>query len=86
MKTRVLTAVMGLFLFAAPAFAQQKNVTGRVTDEQNAPLAGVTVVIKGTTTGTLSTSSGTYSIRVAPGQVLQYRFIGTQPVERTEEG
>ena len=83
MKTRVLTAVMGLFLFAAPAFAQQKNVTGRVTDEQNAPLAGVTVVIKGTTTGTLSTSSGTYSIRVAPGQVLQYRFIGTQPVERT---
>ena len=83
MKTRVLTAVMGLFLFAAQAFAQQRTVTGRVTDEQSAPLAGVSVVIKGTTAGTLTNGSGNYSLRVATGQVLQFRFIGTLPVERT---
>ncbi|MDB4887737.1 MAG: hypothetical protein JWN79_3175 [Gemmatimonadetes bacterium] len=74
---------MGLFLFAAQAFAQQKTVTGRVTDEQGAPLPGASVVIKGTLTGTTTGAGGTYSIRVATGQVLQFRFIGTSPVERT---
>jgi TonB-linked SusC/RagA family outer membrane protein len=74
---------MGLFLCAAPVAAQQKTVTGRVTDEQGTPLSGVSVVIKGTTLGTASTDAGTYSIRVSPGQVLTFRFIGTAPVERT---
>jgi TonB-linked SusC/RagA family outer membrane protein len=42
----------------------------------------VSVIIKGTTLGTVSNSEGTYSIRVSPGQVLQFRFIGTSPEER----
>jgi TonB-linked SusC/RagA family outer membrane protein len=83
MKTRVLTVLMAIFLVAARAFAQEKTVTGRVTDEQSAPLPGASVVIRGTTTGTLSNGAGNYSIRVAAGQVLQFRYIGTRPVERT---
>src|SRR5882757_2360991 len=84
MKKRVLiTALMGIFLFAAQAVAQQKTVTGRVTDEQGAAVQGASVVIKGTTAGTLTNGAGNYSIRAAEGQVLQYRFIGTAPVERT---
>jgi TonB-linked SusC/RagA family outer membrane protein len=83
MKTRVLTALLGLVLCAAPAFAQQKTVTGKVTDEQGSPLTGVSVVIKGTTVGVATGGEGNYSIRVATGQVLQFRFIGTTPVERT---
>ncbi|MES2179278.1 MAG: SusC/RagA family TonB-linked outer membrane protein [Gemmatimonadota bacterium] len=83
MKKRVLTALMGIFLVAAHASAQQqKTVTGRITDEQNIPLSGVSVVIKGTTTGTLSTGEGNYSIRVAEGQTLRFQFIGTTPAER----
>ena len=70
MKTRVLSVLMGLFLCAAPAFAQQKNVTGKVTDEAGSPLQGASVVIKGTTTGTVTNGSGDYAIRVAPGQIL----------------
>ena len=83
MKTRVLSVLMGLFLCAAPAFAQQKNVTGKVTDESGSPLQGASVVIKGTTTGTVTNASGNYSIRVAPGQILTFRYIGTLPTERT---
>ena len=83
MTKRLLTALIGLFLLAAPAWAQQKTVTGRVTDEQGAPLSGASVVIRGTTTGVLSNDAGTYSIRTAPGQVLQFRYLGTTPVERT---
>ena len=76
-------ALMGIFLYAAPAVAQQKTVTGKVTDELGAAVQGASVVIKGTTTGTLTNGTGNYSIRAAEGQVLQYRFIGTAPVERT---
>src|SRR5215207_10444258 len=83
MKTRLLIALMGIFLLSARASAQQKTVTGRVTDEAGAPIASASVVIRGTTTGTQTNSSGNYTIRVALGQVLQYRYIGTTPIERT---
>jgi TonB-linked SusC/RagA family outer membrane protein len=45
--------------------------------------AGVSVVIKGTTTGVQTNGAGNYSVRAAEGQVLQFRFIGTVPTERT---
>ncbi len=83
MKKRVLMLVVGLLLSAAPAFAQQNTVTGKVTDEQGVPLVSVSVIIKGTTLGTATSDAGDYSIRVAPGQVLQFRRIGAIPVERT---
>ena len=83
MTKRVLTVLMGIFCFATQALAQQKTVTGRVTDEQNAPMTGVSVVIRGTTTGTTTNSGGNYSVRVAAGQTLRFRLIGTMPVERT---
>lgn len=74
---------MGLLLLAAPAYAQQKTVTGKVTSEQGVPLAGVSVLIKGTTVATQSNVEGNYSIRAAVGQVLQFRSIGTAMAERT---
>ncbi len=83
MKTRVLTVLLGVFLLAVPAAAQQKTVSGKVTDDQNTPLTGVSVRIRGTTIGTQTNSAGTYSIRVSVGQILQYRLIGTTAVERT---
>jgi TonB-linked SusC/RagA family outer membrane protein len=83
MKTRVRIVLMGLLLLAAPAYAQQKTVTGKVTSEQGAPLAGVSVLIKGTTVATQTNIEGNYSIRAAAGQVLQFRSIGTAMTERT---
>jgi TonB-linked SusC/RagA family outer membrane protein len=83
MKRNVLLVLMGIFLCAAPSFAQQKTVTGKVTDESGAPLPGVSVIIKGTATRAITNDAGTFSIAAAPGQVLQFRFIGTQLTERT---
>ena len=82
MKNKLLTALMGIFLFAAQASAQERIVTGKVTDEQGVPLPGVAVRVRGTTNGTLSGSDGTYSIRATVGQVLQFRLIGHTPDER----
>ena len=83
MKKSVLLVVTGIFLVGARAVAQQKTVTGKVTSEQGAPLSGATIVIKGTSTTTSTNNQGEYSIGAAVGQVLQFRFIGTAPVERT---
>src|SRR2546422_955932 len=83
MKKCVVIALLGILCVAPQAFSQQKTVTGKVTSEQGAPLAGVAVGIKGTNTRTASNNEGTYSIRAAVGQALQFRFIGTGLVERT---
>src|SRR5690348_11360159 len=83
MRNRVpLAALLGVFLCATPALAQ-KTITGKVTTEAGTPLAGASVVVRGTRFGTTTNSQGAYSIRADVGQVLQYRYIGTAPQERT---
>src|SRR5689334_8896768 len=82
MKIRGLAVLMALLCVGAPVHAQQGPVTGTVTDEQGAPLSGVSVVIKGTNTGTVTNNAGAYTIRASTGQTLAFKFIGTVPVER----
>lgn len=57
---------------------QQGNaISGKVSDESGDPLPGVTVVVKGTTTGTITNIDGEYSISDVPeGAILQFSFIG----------
>jgi len=83
MKKSIVMVLVGIFLVAPRAFAQQKTVTGKVTSEQGSPLAGVSVVIKGTTRSTATNAAGNYTIAAEAGKVLQFRFIGTGLVERT---
>src|SRR5207247_9346794 len=83
MKKSIVMVLVGIFLVAPRAFAQQKTVTGKVTSEQGAPLSGVSVVIKGTTRSTATNAAGNYTIAAEVGKVLQFRFIGTGLVERT---
>jgi len=80
---RSLLLLCGLVLIAAPAFAQQRTITGKVTSEQGTSLAGVSVTVKGTATTTSTNTQGDYSIAAEAGQVLQFRLIGTGLVERT---
>jgi TonB-linked SusC/RagA family outer membrane protein len=64
--------------------AQQKSVSGKVTDSGNQPLPGVTVVIKGTTNGTVTNADGNYLLSNIPEDAtLVFSFVGmrTQEVE-----
>src|SRR5688500_6287507 len=83
MTTRVLMVLMGSLLLSHPAAAQQRTLTGKVTNEQGAPIAGVTIVARTPGIATTTNSEGNYSIRVTEGLVLQYRIIGYAPEERT---
>lgn len=56
---------------------QERTITGRVTDENNSPVAGVNVTVKGTPTGTSSTADGTYSITVkSQNDTLIFHYVG----------
>jgi TonB-linked SusC/RagA family outer membrane protein len=56
---------------------QQKTVTGVVTDQEGQPLPGVTVVVKGTTTGTVTDNDGGFSLRIPnDAEILQFSFVG----------
>uniref|UniRef100_UPI0032169532 TonB-dependent receptor n=1 Tax=uncultured Draconibacterium sp. TaxID=1573823 RepID=UPI0032169532 len=62
--------------------SQQKSVTGVVTNSDGQPLPGVTVVIKGTTQGTITNSDGEYSLTNIPANAtLQFSFVGMKTFE-----
>lgn len=62
------------------------TVGGIVTSETKHPLAGVTVMIKGTLTGTITDAKGEYSIPVTDGQTIVFTFIGRTPQEIVYNG
>lgn len=61
---------------------QPRTVTGKVTDRTGVPLPGVTVVIKGTTVGTITNADGDYQLaHVASDAILVYTFVGMKMQE-----
>lgn len=71
-----------LVFFVHISFAQEKTITGNVTDQDGLPLPGVNVVVKGTTNGTQTDFDGNYSIRARTGQTLLFTYIGQEDTER----
>ncbi len=53
-------------------------ITGRVTNEAGEPLAGVSVLVKGTSKGTTTNADGVYTISADPGETLEFSFVGFQ--------
>jgi len=62
-------------------FSQQLPVSGKVTGGLGEPLPGVTIVIKGTTTGTITDIDGNYRILARNDDVLVFSFVGMQKQE-----
>ncbi len=66
---------------------QTKTVSGKVTDSSGSPLPGVTVVLKGTTGGTITEANGNYSLSNVPADaVLVFSFVGMKTQEVSVEG
>jgi len=62
----------------------QRTITGTITDESGEPLIGASVLVKGTSTGTVTDIDGSYSITVPEGSttlVISYTGFATQEVE-----
>ena len=82
-RFKSIVALTCLLLTSVSAFAQTKTVTGTVTDAANEPLIGASVLVQGTSTGTITDMDGKYSISVTPEDVLVFSYVGmtTQSVK-----
>ena len=63
------------------SFAQEKTISGTVSDDSGA-LPGVSIIIKGTATGTETDFNGKYSINAKTGDVLSFSYVGYTTVEK----
>ncbi len=77
MKTKfsgILTLILAFVVQFT--FAQERTVSGTVSDNNSLPLPGATVLIQGTTTGTSTDFDGNYSITANVGDVLKFSYVG----------
>jgi len=68
------------FLLALPAAAQNR-LTGKVVDETGLPVIGASVIVKGTTEGTVTDMDGAFSLPIGKGVTLSFSCIGYESVE-----
>ena len=76
----LLMLIAGIFL-SIDAFAQQITVKGIVKDTTGEPVIGANVVVKGTTTGTITDFDGNFQLSAKQGDIIVVSFIGYQPQE-----
>ena len=63
-------------------FAQEKTISGTVSDNSGLPLPGVNIIVKGTSNGTQSDFDGNYTVDANVGQTLVFSYVGFNSVER----
>jgi len=82
MRTQ-LRVLLTLFcaLMMQIAFAQDRTVSGTVTDETGFPIPGVNVVVKGTATSTQTDMDGKFTVAATEAQVLVFSYVGMQTQE-----
>ncbi|MEH6769645.1 TonB-dependent receptor [Maribacter arcticus] len=85
-KSLLLSAVLGI-LVVSPILGNsikevnlienfQTAITGKILDESGIPLAGASVVVKGTTTGAIADFDGNYSINAPSNSTLVFSYVG----------
>lgn len=80
MKLKIF--LIAVFCTGISALAQSKVITGTVSDETDV-LTGVSIVIKGTITGTETDFNGKYSITAKEGDILMFSYLGYKTIEKT---
>ncbi len=70
-------SIILFFLFCTYSIYAQKDITGMVTDRNTGEsLPGVSVLVKGTTVGTITDLNGTFNIEASESDVLVFSFVG----------
>lgn len=83
-KYFLYVAVLMAIIITAFAYTANIQLTGRVVDEAGAPISGASINIKGTRTGTVTDSAGTFTINVPNEKaVLEIKYIGYNAQEVT---
>lgn len=87
MKKQLLLTFVFVLLASLGAMAQNKTVSGKVTDANTGEgLPGVNVIIKGTTNGTATGIDGSFSLSVPQGATLVFSYVGMKTQEVAADG
>ena len=86
MKRKVLTLLMALWGCLPLLWAQNKQISGTVTDESGTPIASVSVQIKGTTRGVATDLDGKYTIDAEQNNTLIFSSVGYITQEKNVNG
>lgn len=76
MKKVLLIAFMLVSSLINEAWAQERTITGKITSAEEGGLPGVSILIKGTSKGTISDIDGNYSLEVPTGAILAITYVG----------
>ncbi|WP_370174615.1 SusC/RagA family TonB-linked outer membrane protein [Leeuwenhoekiella palythoae] len=71
---------LSILCFTGLAWAQEKSVSGTVTDAQGMPLPGVNVLVQGTQRGTQTDFDGNFSLQASEGEVLLFSYLGMKSI------
>lgn len=80
---KLLLLFCGVCLYG---FAYAQTISGKVTDETDRPLAGVSVLLTGTAKGTSTNTNGEFSLQAQQGATIEFSFIGYTTVTRKVSG
>lgn len=78
---RIIAAMCALVLSMGTMWAQNLNVSGRVTDQQGEPIVGAYVLIEGTKTGTTTDINGAYKLSAPTKGVLLFNCMGYKDLQ-----
>ena len=77
---RLLFFMLGMLLISAQLLAQNRTITGRVTDDQGRPISNASVVVRGSNLGTVTSATGDFSLSVpSTARELVISFVGYAP-------
>ena len=79
MINKILLSLIAVLCLDATVTAQNKQVSGTVTDPAGAPVVGATVLVEGTTIGSTTDASGHFSLNAPEDAKLNISFIGYEP-------
>ena len=75
------------FIMFGTVWAQQKQISGHVKDDTNLPVVGATVLVKGTTIGTVTDYDGNYKLEIpSDAKTIVFSYIGMKPSEVAVKG
>lgn len=79
---RKLSTLLGMLLICAQLLAQNRTITGKITDDKGNPVAGASVIVNGTSLGTTTDEDGSFSLSVSPdAKSLVISSIGMEQKE-----
>lgn len=84
---RFLTMLLMVFsIFPMSSMAQEKLITGHVTDQNNEPIIGANIIVKNTTNGTVTNINGQFSIKAPANATLVFKYLGLTTREEKING